>query len=66
MNMCDDCKKYTDECSSSCIPFEKEIKVDRLARAYIPYQIICSYFEPKEALLNGTVFPSLYMPYKEV
>lgn len=59
--MYDDCNKYQD---NSCIPFEKTIEVEKLARAYIPYQIICSYFEPKEALINGTIFPSLYQPYK--
>ncbi len=66
--MCNSCRKcYNNEDNNitSCVPFEENIKVDRLARAYVPYQIICSYFEPKEALLNGTVFPSLYMPYKE-
>ncbi|MGN1319289.1 MAG: spore coat associated protein CotJA [Lachnospirales bacterium] len=48
----------------NCVPFEETIEVNELARAYVPIQIICSYFEPREALINGTVFPSLYMPYK--
>jgi hypothetical protein len=48
----------------NCVPFEETIKVSELARAYIPNQIICSYFEPQEALMNGTIFPSLYRPYK--
>lgn len=55
-----------DNNDTSCVPFEKTIEVDRLARAYVPYQVICSYFEPIEALKNGTIFPSLNMPYKEV
>ncbi len=69
MNMCKNCKKtYENEENNitNCIPYEEYIKVDRLSRAYVPYQIICSYYEPLEALKNGTVFPSLYMPYKEV
>ena len=54
-----DCYKPKD-----CIPYNEYIKVDRLSKAYIPEQIICSYFEPTEALENGTIFPSLFMPYK--
>ena len=48
----------------SCMPFEEYIKVKELAFAYVPLQKICSYFEPTESLVKGTVFPSLYKPYK--
>lgn len=47
-----------------CIPYETPIKPNGLARAYVPTQIICGYFEPIEGLKNGTIFPSLYRPYK--
>ncbi|NLW23115.1 MAG: spore coat associated protein CotJA [Tissierellia bacterium] len=35
-----------------------------LARAYIPFQIMNQVFSPEEALIRGTLFPELYMPYK--
>lgn len=63
MNMCDDYKNQQDY---NCIPYEQTIEVDRLSFAYVPFQTICSYYEPKEALLNGTIFPSLFMPYKSI
>lgn len=59
------CNNPADNNIKECIPYEENIEVNRLARAYVPFQTICSYFEPREALLNGTVFPSLYMPYKK-
>ncbi len=49
---------------TGCMPFEEYIRVKELAFAYVPIQKICSYFEPMESLVNGTVFPSLYKPYK--
>ena len=49
---------------TGCIPFEEYIKVKELAFAYVPSQKICSYFEPEEGLVKGTVFPSLYRPYR--
>lgn len=64
MNINDDYKKSCDKSMKKCTPYEKTIDVEELARAYVPYQKICSYFEPKEALIKGTVFPSLYRPYK--
>ena len=65
MKMCDDYKNYDENNSMmNCVPYEETIKVDSLAKAYVPYQIICSYFEPREALLKGTIFPSLSKPYK--
>ncbi len=50
--------------SENCIPYETPIEPDSLARAYVPNQIICGYFEPVEGLKNGTIFPSLYSKYK--
>lgn len=49
--------------NETCIPYEQEIKVERLARAYVPFQKYCSTFEPMESLIKGTVFPELSMPY---
>lgn len=46
-------------CKEDCVPFENPIEVNSLAKAYVPMQKICGYFEPKEAFLEGTVFPSL-------
>ncbi len=36
-----------------------------LARAYVPFQRINQVFSPSEALMKGTLFPELYMPYDE-
>lgn len=36
----------------------------QLARAYVPFQRLNQVFDPKEALMKGTLFPELYMPYK--
>ncbi len=36
----------------------------RLARAYVPFQIMNQVFSPDEALRKGTLFPELYMPYR--
>ena len=36
-----------------------DIPVTSLAQAYVPFQKICGYFEPREALKEGTIFPSL-------
>lgn len=35
----------------------------QLARAYVPFQRLNQVFDPKEALMKGTLFPELYMPY---
>ncbi len=50
--------------NSNCIPYETTIKPAGLAMAYVPYQKICGYYEPMEALKKGTIFPALYKPYK--
>jgi len=36
-----------------------------LARAYVPFQRLKQVYDPKEALMKGTLFPELYMPYKK-
>lgn len=36
----------------------------RLARAYVPFQIMDQIFSPTEALRKGTLFPELYEPYR--
>lgn len=46
-------------CDDNCVPFENPIPVTSLAQAYVPFQKICDYFEPREALKEGTIFPSL-------
>ncbi|NLM42885.1 MAG: spore coat associated protein CotJA [Clostridiales bacterium] len=35
----------------------------KLARAYIPFQIMDKIFEPWKGLMRGTIFPELYDPY---
>ncbi|WP_296971963.1 spore coat associated protein CotJA [Tepidanaerobacter sp. EBM-38] len=35
----------------------------KLAEAYIPIQIYGETFDPKAALIHGTLFPELYRPY---
>ncbi|NLZ52434.1 MAG: spore coat associated protein CotJA [Thermoanaerobacteraceae bacterium] len=45
---------------------EQSLSVDhRLAEAYIPFQSYGKIFEPKTALMNGTLFPELYRPYRK-
>ncbi|NSW90656.1 MAG: spore coat associated protein CotJA [Firmicutes bacterium] len=46
-----------------CIPQETVISNVKLARAYVPYQRICTLYPPEEALHAGTAFPELYQPY---
>lgn len=48
----------------ACRPFDDTIVVDRLARAYVPMQKLCTLLEPTEALLSGTIFPELVSFYK--
>ena len=36
----------------------------KLARAYVPIQVMSRVYDPKEALKHGTLFPELYQPYK--
>jgi len=45
-----------------CIPYEQKIIVNKLARAYVPFQKYCSLLEPCEAFLAGTVFSELNEP----
>lgn len=45
--------------NSKCIAFEIPIYPSGLAQAYVPIQKICSYYEPMEALIEGTIFPEL-------
>jgi hypothetical protein len=35
----------------------------KLARAYVPFQIMNQIYSPNEALQKGTLFPELYQPY---
>lgn len=37
----------------------------QLARVYIPFQIMYQVYSPSEALMRGTLFPELFMPYKK-
>lgn len=48
----------------SCIPQETTIRNVRLAAAYVPFQKMCTLFNPIEALKNGTAFPELFSPYE--
>ena len=47
-----------------CVPQETAIYNVRLARAYVPFQKMCTVFNPLEALSKGTMFPELYSPYE--
>lgn len=53
-NMCD---------KNECVPYEQTIQVVELARAYVPFQKLCSIYSPEEGLINGTIFPELNKPY---
>ncbi len=35
----------------------------RLGEAYIPFQVYGETFDPRTALMKGTLFPELYRPY---
>ena len=37
----------------------------KLAHAYIPFQRYSSKYSLNEALNKGTLYPALYMPYKQ-
>ncbi|MFW5991948.1 MAG: spore coat associated protein CotJA [Halanaerobiaceae bacterium] len=37
----------------------------RLAHAYVPFQRYENHYQPAEALNRGTLFPELYMPYRQ-
>lgn len=52
-----------DNSNPACIPYEEFIKVDSLARAYVPFQKLCGLFDIEEALIKGTAFPELASPY---
>lgn len=34
----------------------------QLARATVPFQMLCDVYSPNEALCKGTLFPELWMP----
>lgn len=36
----------------------------RLAHAYVPFQYYSNNYQPREALMKGTLYPELYMPYQ--
>lgn len=36
----------------------------RLGEAYVPFQIYGETFDPKTALMYGTLFPDLFRPYR--
>lgn len=61
--MADDMKKLSSQPSGKCIPQETVIKDVLLARAYVPFQKLCTLFSPMEALKRGTAFPELFSPY---
>lgn len=50
-------------CNGDLTPFEGSINVNSLARAYVPFQKFEPLFCIEESLVNGTAFPSLFMPY---
>lgn len=49
---------------SKCLGYDKFIEVDSLARAYVPWQEMCTLYPGKEALIYGTVFPELNKQYR--
>lgn len=51
-------------CKDKCVPYDKNIEVTGLAKAYIPMQKICELLTPMQSIINGTVFPELVSYYK--
>lgn len=39
-----------------------EARKARLARAYVPFQVLTTMFDFAEGLAKGTIFPELYFP----
>ncbi len=64
LNYMNNQEKSNKNADNKCIPLETPIYPTGLAMAYVPFQEVCGYFEPTESLRKGTVFPSLYKPYK--
>ena len=52
----DDCDEYMD---GQCTCLENL----PLAMAYVPMQVWVNTYEPAEALMNGTLFPELNLPF---
>ena len=48
----------------ACIPQEMTITDVQLARAYVPWQKMCTTYTPEQALKEGTAFPELSAPYR--
>ncbi|NLH01291.1 MAG: spore coat associated protein CotJA [Clostridiales bacterium] len=53
-----------DNKADKCIPQETVIEDVRLARAYVPFQKLCTTFTPSGALMKGTIFPPLFDDYR--
>lgn len=51
--------------NTECVPYEQCIKVVELARAYVPFQELCSIYDENESMIKGTIFPELASPYCE-
>ncbi|WP_250278167.1 spore coat associated protein CotJA [[Clostridium] colinum] len=51
--------------NKECIPYEEYIKVVELARAYVPFQKLCSIYDANESMIKGTIFPELARGYCE-
>ena len=47
-----------------CVPQETVIENVKLARAYVPFQRLCSTYPAVRALCRGTLFPELFSPYR--
>lgn len=54
------------------MPMEEEMPAEcmceaqvpgQLAHAYVPWQVYCQAFPPREALMKGTLFPELWGVY---
>lgn len=61
MNNCCNCNCNTD---SSFCKIPEFMPLDPvLANAYVPYQRLNEIYTPQTALMQGTIFPELDMPY---
>lgn len=64
MNSCS-CKhlwdevKENDDCRTQC-----DFDTWKIAMAYVPMQPWEDIFDPAESLKSGTIFPSLFLPFK--
>lgn len=55
---------FGSNCNDFCIPYEQDTEFNELAKAFVLFQKFCGVLCEEDALVKGTAFEELYMPYK--